>query len=123
MGETLEEWGISPGDVETGPDLYEIFCEGEAKKAAMKDFKSIGQKVKGTQVAALKECAGLFERMDIDQDGELSLQDLETVVDSKIKNNVDNSQIREFVDAMANLDLNNDEIIDNGEFMSACLNN
>ena len=73
--------------------------------------------------AALKECTDVFERMDIDKDGELSLEELETVVDSEVKANVADTKIQEFVDAMGNLDLNNDEIIDKEEFMSACLKN
>jgi len=125
----LESRGVTPGDLQTRADLIascEEWSTNEAPSEQVVFLKKVVKKAaKKTEInkeAALKECAGFFERMDIDQDGELSLQDLETIVDTKIKNNVDDSKLREFVDSMADLDLNNDEIIDNVEFMSACLN-
>jgi len=94
-------------------------AEEEAKNKEAVDHK---MEIKTYSEADVNECKGFFNMMDKDGNGELSVDDLEVVIDSKVKAHVDKAEIRQFVEDIGKADTNNDEIISKREFMSACLN-
>merc|ERR1712025_841079 len=64
-------------------------AEEEAKNKEAVDHK---MEIKTYSEADVNECKGFFNMMDKDGNGELSVDDLELVIDSKVKAHVDKAE-------------------------------
>merc|ERR1712150_296849 len=103
---------------------HDLMVAAEKKKAAMQEQHEQVHSTRDYTEEDVKECEGYFKKMDIDNDGTLSLHDLKIVIDTKVEQgNTDEAELQTFVSDLGNLDINNDELIDANEFMSACVHN